>query len=62
MTSPSAAHSSTNSAAAGIDGLFKQLQSGARSLRTSSREQRIHLIDRCADGVGAVAQQWLEAA
>ena len=58
MNHPSPAHSPD----AGIDGLFEQLKLGAEALRTKSLEQRVQLIDRCADGIGAVAHQWVEAA
>ncbi|MDA7874146.1 aldehyde dehydrogenase family protein [Rhodopirellula sp.] len=47
---------------AAIDRLFEELHSGVGFLRTTSLAQRISLVDRCADGVGVVARQWVEAA
>ncbi len=53
---------SANLPDADIDKLFEQLQLGAKSLRTLSLEERIKLIDRCADGVTHVAHHWVESA
>jgi hypothetical protein len=62
MNNQSSADSTVSLASPEIEDLFKKLQLGAEFLRTNPLEQRIQLIDRCADGVGSVARQWVESA
>lgn len=56
----SVAHESSSTA--DIDQSLSQLASGATVLETMSVSQRIGLIERCIDGVGSVARDWVEAA
>jgi hypothetical protein len=45
-----------------IDRQLVELQSGARTLLSLPLPQRIELTDACAEGVAAVAREWVEAA